>query len=508
VTQENPPAWHDAAPPPDDLRDYGSRPAGNDGEPSKRGNHDESLGPPILSPGDPMPSAKVLLRKQFFADGHRAIHHWRGSFLEWRNGCYRDADAAAIKASIWSFLNSAHRWNEKYELVRFQPTRNKVADVQAALAAVANLPGHVEAPCWLDDAGGRLPPSELLPVANGLLHLPTGKLIKPSPQFFGLNASSVSFEAAAPEPSEWLAFLSTIWPDDYEAIDVLQDIFGYLLSPDVSQQKIFLIVGPKRSGKGTIARVLTAMLGHDSVAAPTLSSLSMNFGISPLIGKSVAIIGDARLGSKADQQSIAERLLSISGEDVQTIDRKFLGAWTGRLPVRFLLLSNELPRIADASGALASRFIVLTMEQSFFGKEDRGLMNRLLQELPGILNWALEGYRRLVARGHFLQPASAQDAISELEALGSPVGAFVKQCCSVEAGRRCSVAAMFEAWGKWCESNGRKETGTAASFGRDLRAAVPGLKTIQPRGDDGRQFRSYEGIGLTGSEMAWSQDWQ
>src|SRR3984893_1143102 len=118
---------------------------------------------------------------------------------------------------------------------------------------------------------------------------------------------------------------------------------------------MFLIVGPKRSGKGTIARVLTSIVGLDSSVAPTLAGLGMNFGLAPLIGKRVAIISDARLGGRADQHVIAERLLSITGEDAITIDRKYRDAWTGRLQTRFLILSNELLRLADASGTLASR---------------------------------------------------------------------------------------------------------------------------------------------------------
>ncbi|NKB83747.1 hypothetical protein HED51_11340 [Ochrobactrum grignonense] len=216
-----------------------------------------------------------------------------------------------------------------------------------------------------------MPPAhELLPVKNGLLHLPSGKLYQPSPAYFCLNAADVKFDPNAPKPKEWLRFLDQVWPGDTQSIEALQDMFGYLLSPDTSQQKVFLIVGPKRSGKGTIARVLTGIMGQDSVAAPTLASLATNFGLAPLIGKSVAMIGDARLSGRADQASIAERLLSISGEDSITVDRKFKPAWTGRLSARFVILTNELPRLADASGALASRFVVLTMEQSFYGRED------------------------------------------------------------------------------------------------------------------------------------------
>jgi putative DNA primase/helicase len=59
---------------------------------------------------------------------------------------------------------------------------------------------------------------------------------------------------------------------------------------------------------------------------------------------------DARLGSRADNMIAVERLLSISGEDTITIDRKYRDPWTGRLPARFMILTNELPRFSDSSG--------------------------------------------------------------------------------------------------------------------------------------------------------------
>ena len=152
---------------------------------------------------------------------------------------------------------------------------------------------------------------------------------------------------------------------------------GLLLTDDTSHHKLFMLVGPPRSGKGTIARVMQLMHGKENVAGPTLSSLAMNFGLQELIGKPVAVISDARLSGRSDAAVIAERLLSISGEDCLTIDRKHRDPWTGTLPTRFLILTNELPRIADSSGALASRFVILMLTKSFLGKEDHQLMTKL-----------------------------------------------------------------------------------------------------------------------------------
>jgi putative DNA primase/helicase len=275
----------------------------------------------------------------------------------------------------------------------------------------------------------------------------------------------------------------------------LQDWFGYTLSSDTSQQKILFIVGPRRSGKGTIARVLTALVGRDSVVNPTLASLQTTFGLAPLIGKPLAFITDARLGGRSDQAAITERLLSISGEDALTIDRKHIAAWTGRLPARFAILTNELPRISDTSAALVGRLIVLVLVQSFFGREDPSLTARLLTELPGILNWALIGYRRLSERGYFMQPASAQETVEDLEVLASPIKAFIKERCRVGPGLTVSVELLFHTWRTWCNAVGRKESGIKQTFGRDLKAVIPSLRITRPREGDDR-YRVYEGIGL------------
>lgn len=450
----------------------------------------------VLDPGDPLPSARMFLKRHYAAKGHRTLHHHNAEFFAWTGTHYPALDAAEIRARVYEFLDGAFRANDKGEPVPFKPTTAKVSNLLDALKAASNLPASVIAPSWLEYVPDLCPdPSEILACKNGLLHLPTLELLPPTPTYFCHNALDYPFDADALDPVNWLRFLEQLWPDDRAAVETLQEALGYCLTLDTRQQKIFLLVGPMRSGKGTIGRIATRLLGQANVCAPTLAGLGTEFGLQTLIGKQLAIISDARLGSRVDQHGITERLLSISGEDGISVPRKFLLDWTGRLPTRFLILTNELPRLADASGALAGRFIVLTLTESFFGREDPGLTERLLAELPGILNWSILGWRRLQERGHFIQPASSEDAIQELRDLGSPVGAFVRECCEIGPGLTIECDILFARWRDWCTEQGRDHPGTAQTFGRDLRAAVPGLKVSQPR-DGERRFRQYEGISL------------
>ena len=88
--------------------------------------------------------------------------------------------------------------------------------------------------------------------------------------------------------------------------------------------------------------------------------------------------------------------------------------------------------------------------------------------------------------GHFQQPASALAELEQLEDLASPAGAFVRERCEMGPAYSAEVGDVFNAWTQWCTAQRRTHPGTLQSFGRDLHAAVPGLKIIQPRGRQAR----------------------
>ena len=95
-------------------------------------------------------------------------------------------------------------------------------------------------------------------------------------------------------------------------------------------------------------------------------------------------------------------------------------------------------------------------------------------------------------RGHFVVPTSVKDVVQEIEDLSSPVSAFVRDVCVVGAGHRVTVDVLYDAWKRWCESEGRHAVTTKQTFGRDLAAAVAGV--ARRRGTAMQPF--YEGIAL------------
>lgn len=178
-----------------------------------------------------------------------------------------------------------------------------------------------------------------------------------------------------------------------------------------------------------------------------------------------------------------ERLLSISGEDTLIVDRKYKEPYTGKLPDRLQIISNELPRFGDASGAIIGRLVVLLTTRSWLGKEDFELENKLRTELPGILNWSLEGLRRLTFdnENHFNSLCGCRRSNRRICRHQSALSCASGVCSmprprlrSMISGTPIKHGARPPSIRKW----------TKPIFGRDLRAACPSVRKQRPREKD------------------------
>ncbi len=448
----------------------------------------------LPAPTAPMDVARRLIAEQHtHPDGTPLLHHWRDSWWRWKGSHWAELGDRGTRAAAYKFTEHA-AYAAGDETKPWAPNRRKVGDLVDAAAACSHLPDHITPPAWLDDSEHQ---GVIVACANGLLDISSRRLLPHNPSYFNQAAVPFDYDANAPEPERWLVFLHQLWGDDEESIAALQEWFGYVISGRTDMHKIHLLTGPTRSGKGTIARILTALIGEENVAGPTLSSLTEHFGLQVLVGKSLAVISDARLGGRG-HNVVVERLLSISGEDVIYVDRKNRDGFNAPLPVRIMIVSNELPQLGDASAAIADRFDpVLKLKRSWLNKEDRSIEGDLKRnELPGIFNWSLKGRDRLIQNGHFTRTPRTDELRGQLRDLASPIGEFVRECCQVGASRAVAIADLWPVYREWAEENGQGKPGSKAKFSRDLSAAVPGLRTTRPEGDDGSRPRKYVGLGL------------
>jgi putative DNA primase/helicase len=444
--------------------------------------------------------------------GLRTLLAWRGGFMRWEKTHWAEVDAAHLRSEIYTPLGQVvyrHKTKTDVEIRPWNPDKRKVANVIEAMQAIGYLSTDIDPPSWINlHSAAESAPAQTISCKNGLLDLSMRELHKHTPAFFNVVTVPFDYDPDASNPVAWLEFLESLWPDDPDSIALLQEYVGYVLCGRTDMQKMLLLIGPTRSGKGTIARMLTELVGRRHVAGPTLASLGTNFGLSPLLGKPLAVISDARLGN-TPSHTVVERLLSITGEDMLTVDRKFRDPWSGKLPTRFAILSNELPKFRDSSGAIANRLLILQMTHSFLGREDRTLDARLRAELPGILNWALEGLDRLNDNDRFTVPGTSEDAANLMMDLASPMSAFVRDCCVREPQAEVYRDDLYQAWQSWADDNGHR-SGSKSTFGRDLRSVVPELRDFK-RKIGGQLHRYYACIALSpaspaspGSEAGWT----
>lgn len=426
-----------------------------------------------------------------------ALRYWKGSYWKWRDGRYVEVSDGDMQNQLVVALG------QSYSNIR----RNDVSNVMMNIAARSSVTDCESMPQWFDgsdEVARTWQPEDTFATKSHIIHLPSlvsgldHHKVAATPLYFNAVAADYEFDIEARPPARWLQFLDELFDDDDESKGLLRQWFGYCLTGDTRQQKIMLMVGPKRSGKGTIASVLRALVGNGNCCAPTLAGLSTNFGLQPLIGKTLAILGDARISNRTDVAATTERLLSISGEDAQTIDRKHKEPITIQLPTRFTIISNELPRLNDASGALAGRLVILRFTRSFFGNEDKSLRTALHAERQSILNWAIGGWAELRERGRFIEPRASQDLVDQMADIASPITAFVGDCCKIENSGLESLDQLYESFRRWSESNGIGQPMTKAIFSRDLGAAYPDLSRSRASSGagDGKRKRFIRGIAL------------
>jgi putative DNA primase/helicase len=443
----------------------------------------------VLEESAPYDSARVFAEVQY---GGETLRHWQGQFYRYDGKCWRVMEQGELRQELYKFLDGTiAKTRAGHE--RFQPDLTKVNKVVDALAALVNLPNLSKVPAWIGGPG-EVPAEELVAVQNGLLHLRTRKLWPHTPRFFNLSVLEFSYDPDAECPG-WKKFQGGIWGGDTEAAAAVQEMFGLCITDQTRFQKAFMVIGPKRSGKGTMGRVLRRLVGEDNYVGPKMSGFVKQFGMQNWIGKKVAVFSDARLEQASD--AATELLLATTGEDVQDVERKYLTAWTGTLGTRIVVLTNELPRFKDESAVLPTRFIVLQMTRSFFGQEDIHLTDKLVAELPGIMNWALDRWDALMKRGHLVQPKSGKAMAEALLLAASNIRSFVEEKCEVGPDYRIECQALLQACQSWNESRRLRFTLEVNQFSRQLKEAYPQVGTERPRDtDDEKRPRYFAGIRL------------
>lgn len=250
----------------------------------------------------------------------------------------------------------------------------------------------------------------------------------------------------------WLKIIGEILENNICKISMLQEFFGYCLTKDTTQHKALLLLGESRSGKSTILQTLRGVIGDRNCSSVPLKFINNPQYTPMLINKLVNI--DTDVSAKAAEFE-AEFKTITSGEPV-ACNQKFVAAFDFVPYCKIVMAANIFPKITDHSSAFYKRLILIPCDRVFDDKEqNRNLSKQLKEELPGILNWSIEGLKRLRYRGMFEQSDFMKEAVKDLEDDNNPVNRFFEEHIEIDQSDNIYLEKgyLYEIYKKWSDNN-------------------------------------------------------
>lgn len=300
-----------------------------------------------------------------------------------------------------------------------------------------------------NDRNGTLPPPQLdrIHLQNGTLMLKERVL---RVKEFARNRLPVSYDPSAKCP-RWLKFLENLLePDD---IRTLQEFIGYLLVPTNKAQVSLFICGKGGEGKSIVIKIVSALFGTSCLPGK-LKNIQERFGLSGLEGKLVFVDDD--ITSEAFRATDVLKEVITANKPVN-IERKGVDGYSATVYARFLCCGNNFASALydNSDGFFRRQMLMLTRPGSQVENPDRELADKLIKELPGILNWALDGLERLRWNGwNFTVSARSREALDEQRRESCNVISFMESDF-VRWGEDLQVFSKdaYNAYVHWCDLN-------------------------------------------------------
>jgi len=335
----------------------------------------------------------------------------------------------------------------------------------------------------------------LLNVLNGTIDLRTGQLRPHCRDDFITKLAPVHFDPKARCPL-WWKFLGRILPP--EIVEFVQKAVGYALTGITREQCLFFLYGLGANGKSTFIKVIQAFLGD--YATQTTSETFMVKRQGGQISNDVADLRGARFVAAVEVESgrrMAEVLIKqMTGGD--KIKARFLYSEYFEFDPEFkiFLAANHKPVIRGTDDAIWRRIPLVPFTiQIPIDERDLRLAEKLKAELPGILNWAIEGCLKWQDNGLAL-PQAVQEATQTYRQEMDNLAGFLAECCIIARGASAKAKDLYQAYTAWAEENGEKQPLNQRDFGMNL--TERGFEG--KRGTGGKAVRY--GIGLKISEVS------
>ncbi len=289
---------------------------------------------------------------------------------------------------------------------------------------------------------------DLLVCANGTLHIPTLELRQHSPLHFITSGVPYAYDPQATAPV-WGRMLDEVYGEVHE---FLQEFAGYCLTTSTRYETAVWLYGDPGGGKSTFILGLETMLGKRAGLLGLSDIERSGFMLMELVGKTLVTATEQPTDFMAAMSTVNK---IISGESV-LVDIKFKDPITITPTCKVLWSMNDLPRVTDANNGIFRRVKVVRVPPLPAARRDPAVKEMIACEGPGILNWALEGLRRLNERGQFVLPDVVLAETEEFKMSSDVENGFVADACKRSQNGRIKSSRLYSAYKDWCQINGHK----------------------------------------------------
>lgn len=293
----------------------------------------------------------------------------------------------------------------------------------------------------------------LVNVRNGLLDIRDMSFKEHTPSYLSTVQLNVEYNPQVDCP-QFKKFLNEVL--DCKLIPLVQEIVGYLLTTNTASQKAFVFWGPARTGKSTLLWVVEyLLLGKKNVSNIPWQEIGDKFKTAELLGKLANVFSD--LPSKSIDDTGIFKV--VTGEDYLMAEKKNKNPFKFKPFARLVFSCNELPRnYVDRTEGFYRRLIIVPFNRQIEkSKIDKTLKYKFQREKEGILNWALEGLKRLYENNFEFSENELTDGVKkEYKRENNNVISFVEECCEIDSLFSCSRIEIYEAYKEFCGEAGLK----------------------------------------------------
>ena len=335
----------------------------------------------------------------------------------------------------------------------------------------------------------------LINLQNGVLDIETRQIRPHSPNDYMTKLSPVAYDPDA-TCYRFIKFIKWMFLEEPEMVEYIQKLMGYCLTGLTTEQQFFFFHGDGRNGKSTLVNIFRHIMAPYCGSVPA-SELMLKEQVSPirhhiaaLRGARVAISSEIRAGARLDEAKIKD----LTGGDVITADLKGQNAFHFKPTFKLLLIGNHAPSVPSTDFGIWRRLICIPCDATVTDEQvDPHLEEALCKELPGILNWMLEGFTKWKRDG-LKPPHVVLEKVEEYKRGEDRIGQWMAEKCIVAPNNHTISATtkqLFDSFRDFCREGGFFTSMTINHMSRELdRRGFKAYRTSKAKGRLGIKLRN------------------